>query len=57
MRGLIELAVLVIGIPYLIRLCVRRDTVRFRLVQRRIPSGFTLCACLVLLVVLASVGK
>lgn len=57
MKGLIELAVLAIGVPYLFRLVSGRRTYRIRLVQRRAPSTFVLIVCLAVgLVALAATG-
>jgi hypothetical protein len=56
MKGLIELAALALGTPYLIRLCTGRRTFRVRLVQRRVPSVPVLVCVAVGLIVLAAIG-
>jgi hypothetical protein len=56
MKGLIELAVLALGIPYLIRLCTGRRTIRVRFVQRQLPSMPVLICVLLGVIVLAAIG-
>lgn len=47
MKALIELAVLVLGVPYLFQLYTGRRTIRVRFVQQRLPSA-TVVICVVL---------
>jgi hypothetical protein len=56
MKGLIELAALALGIPYLIRLCTGRRTYRFRLIQRPVPSAPVVIGVALVLIALAAIG-
>jgi hypothetical protein len=56
MQGLIELAALVLGTRYLVRLCTGRRTIRVRFVQRPVPSAPMIVGVALVLIVLAAIG-